>query len=201
MHILIILANPRQNSFSHQIAEAYKEGAEDAGKTVTLLDLYQTELQLDFLRPESREEFTEQHPIRQELQAMIRRADELVIIHPLWWGRPPAILKNFIDQTFTPGFAYKHAKAKKMVPDRLNSKPKGLLKGRSVRLFITCDGQKWTNILRLVPYLSVWYFYIVRFAGMRLRSFHLFDYMRRREDITRNKWLAKVNSIGQKTKK
>src|SRR5215213_6020318 len=152
MHILIILANPRQNSFSHQIAEAYKEGAEDAGKTVTLLDLYQTELQLDFLRPESREEFTEQHPIRQELQAMIRRADELVIIHPLWWGGPPAILKNFIDQTFTPGFAYRYVR-RRGIPRRLDIIPKRLLKGRRVRLFVTGDGQHWTNLLRTFPYL------------------------------------------------
>lgn len=200
MHILVILAHPSKQSFSHKLAEAYKEGAESRKHTVELLDLYRTKLQLGFLQPETKKEYEQNQPIRLKLQSKIAKADEIVIIHPLWWGGPPAILKNMIDQTFTPGFAYRHASAKKLIPERLNIKPRGLLRGRGVRLMVTADGQLWTNTLRLFPYLTIWHFYIVRFAGMRLKSFHLFDYMRRRDDLTRSKWLAKAHRIAMKTR-
>lgn len=197
MRSLIIIANPRPGSFSHQIAEAYLEGAVQSGKHIDLLDLYSTDLQLDFLRPETHSEFKEQQPIREKLQQMVYDAHEIIIIHPLWWGGPPAILKNYIDQILTPGFAYRHIRRKK-IPKKLDVLPQRLLKGRGVRLFITCDGQRWTNILRFMPYYGMWNFYILRFTGMKLRSFRLFDDMRNRSDIKRAKWLAKVNRMGTK---
>lgn len=195
MKTLIIVANPQANSYSHKICDSYREGAAAAGHRVEVLDLYTTHLQLGFLRAETAQEHKKNQAIRGELQAKIKEAREIVFIHPLWWGGPPAILKNFIDQVFTPGFAYKHAKRKAWLPDRLNVIPQQLLKGRTVRLFVTCDGQRWTNAARMMPYLLTWQFYIFRFTGLKLASFHLFDYMRRRDDLTRAKWLAKVHTI------
>lgn len=195
MHILIVLAHPRAESFTHKLAEAYREGAASAGHSVKTLDLYRTNLQLGFLQPETRAEYQKNQPVRSELQAMISTAEELVFIHPLWWGGQPAILKNFIDQVFTPGFAYRNPRPSSVIPRRLNIAPQRLLKGRSARLFITCDGQWWTNAFRMMPYLLTWYFYIFRITGVRLRSFHLFDYMNQRDSMVRAKWLARVNRI------
>jgi NAD(P)H dehydrogenase (quinone) len=198
MRVLIILAHPYDQSFTAKIAEVYREGAQEAGHTVELLDLYKTKLQLGFLKPETNEEYKANQPIRLKLQEKLAGADELVFIHPLWWGGPPAILKNFLDQTLTPGFAYKHTNGKRLLPSRLNVVPERLLKGRRARLIITCDGQWWTNALRLMPHLGTWYFYIFQFTGMRMRSFHLFDYMRFRSDMQRSRWLAKVRAIASK---
>lgn len=196
MRVLIIIAHPRRDSFSHKIAEAYRDGAAAAGHTTELLDLYQTSLQLDFLQPESKDQYSKNQPIRDKLQTKITNADEIIIAHPLWWGGPPAILKNFIDQIFTPGFAYRPARKKFLIPNRLNVLPQGLLKGRRVRLFVTCDGQRWTSALRLMPYLVTWEMYVFRVSGLKLVSFHLFDYMKHRNDLTRAKWLAKVRALG-----
>ena len=33
-------------------------------------------------------------------------ADGIVIIHPNWWGQPPAILKGWIDRVIRQGVAY-----------------------------------------------------------------------------------------------
>lgn len=193
MNILIIIAHPQKESFTHKVADAYREGASSAGHSVKLLDLYQTKLQLGFLQPESRSEYARNQPIREKLQAMVAQADELVFVHPLWWGGQPAILKNYIDQVFTPGFAYRNPRAITILPKRLHIAPQRLLKGRSVKLFITCDGQWWTHAIRMMPYLLTWYFYIFCITGLRLRSFYLFDYMKYRDGMTRAKWLAKVN--------
>lgn len=195
MQVLIILAHPKTGSFAHKIAHAYREGAAFGGKAVEILDLYTTPLQLGFVRPETQAEFEKNHPIRVQLQEKIATSDEIVIIHPLWWGGPPAILKNFIDQTFTPGFAYHPAPPRPFVPNRLNVMPKRLLKGRKVRLFITSDGQLWTNVLRLMPYMTTWYFYVFKVTGLRLKSIHMFDYIKYRSQTSRSKWLAKVNAL------
>jgi putative NADPH-quinone reductase len=47
-----------------------------------------------------------------------------VFVYPIWWGTIPALLKGFIERTFTPGFAVNFR-------GRLWDK---LLKGRSARL-------------------------------------------------------------------
>src|SRR6266545_3891027 len=33
-------------------------------------------------------------------------ADGIVVVHPNWWGQPPAILKGWIDRVIRPGVAY-----------------------------------------------------------------------------------------------
>jgi NAD(P)H dehydrogenase (quinone) len=200
VRILIVIAHPKPDSFTHKVAEAYKEGAGSAGHSVQMLDLYKTDLQLGFLQPESPREHRKNQPVREQLQEMVASAEELVFVHPLWWGGQPAILKNFIDQVFTPGFAYRNPRPLKLLPRRLHIAPQKLLKGRTAKLFITCDGQWWTNALRLMPYLLTWHFYIFKVTGLRLRlrlrSFRLFDYMKYRDDLTRAKWLASVNRAG-----
>ncbi len=197
MRVLIIVANPREKSFSHQLAEAYLDGATEAGKSVTTLDLYTSDLQLDFLRPETVVEYAEQQAVRGELQRMMYDAQEIVIIHPLWWGGPPAILKNFIDQVLTPGFAYRY-KRRTGIPRRFDIIPERLLKGRTVRLFVTADGQRWTNAVRLMPWLMTWNMYIFRFTGLKLKSVRLYDFMRNRTAIQRSKWLAQIAATAKK---
>ncbi len=58
-------------------------------------------------------------------------ADKIVMIYPIWWGRPPAMLLGYIDQMFASNFAYK--KTGGIVPE-------GLLKGKSVVCISTMDG-------------------------------------------------------------
>ncbi len=32
-------------------------------------------------------------------------AEEIVVVHPSWWGQPPAILTGWIDRVMRPGIA------------------------------------------------------------------------------------------------
>lgn len=36
-------------------------------------------------------------------QELIRWADHLVFVYPIWWGTMPAVLKGFFDRVFLPG--------------------------------------------------------------------------------------------------
>lgn len=35
-------------------------------------------------------------------QELIRWADHLVFVYPIWWGTMPAVLKGFFDRVFLP---------------------------------------------------------------------------------------------------
>ena len=65
-----------------------------------------------------------------ELQA----ADGIVVVHPNWWGQPPAILKGWIDRVVRPGVAYRFEDG-----DSGNGVPIGLLKAKAALVFNTSN--------------------------------------------------------------
>jgi putative NADPH-quinone reductase len=52
--------------------------------TVEILDLYNTDLEQDFLRFEDPKKMGED-PVTKKIQEKILAADELVFIFPIWW--------------------------------------------------------------------------------------------------------------------
>lgn len=102
MHILIITAHPSSHGFTHAIAQTYQSACEKKGYTTEILDLYQTDLKMDFLRFDDQSELKLPNPTREALQAKITAADELVFVFPIWWVNIPAVLKNFFDTVLTP---------------------------------------------------------------------------------------------------
>ncbi|HVK41580.1 MAG TPA: NAD(P)H-dependent oxidoreductase [Phenylobacterium sp.] len=125
-HLLIINGHPdhRGERFCAALANAYVRGASRAGHQVRRLDVGA----LDFPLVRTREAFmAEPPPLIGEAQAWLRWADHLVIIHPLWLGGPPAVLKGFLEQVFRYGVALSPPGAP----------PKRLLKGKSARVVVT----------------------------------------------------------------
>jgi len=102
--IVIIVGNPRKETFSEALAAAYQRGAEAAGHQVSLFSLSRMEFD-----PILRNGFSKPlQPLEPDLvaaQSAIGAADHLVLIFPLWFGTLPALLKGFIERVFQPGFA------------------------------------------------------------------------------------------------
>ncbi|ELY36619.1 NAD(P)H-dependent oxidoreductase [Natronorubrum tibetense] len=104
MNVLCILGHPRTESFCGALADAYREGAEEAGVEVRSLAVADLEFDPD-VRAESP---TDQH-LEDDLRAaqrLIGWADHLAFVYPNWWGTMPARLKGFFDRVFEPGFAF-----------------------------------------------------------------------------------------------
>jgi len=161
MNILIVLANPKENSFSLAMANKYKEIYLDNNK-VEILDLYKEENQQGFLKYSNANEI-EQTSQMTYYQEKISNADEIVFIFPYWWGGMPAIMKNFIDWNFSKGFAFTY----------VNSRPKGLLQGKTVKVFTTTGAPSFIYTItganrRLKNTIKE---QIVEFCGMKLTSF------------------------------
>ena len=106
MKISIILAHPDPASLNHAIARTAKAGLRANGHDVILHDLYAE--RFDPILNSS--EISETGPVPPEIERYgteISSADGIVIVHPNWWGQPPAILKGWIDRVLRPGVAYR----------------------------------------------------------------------------------------------
>ena len=64
----------------------------------------------------------------------IAAADGIVIVHPNWWGQPPAIVKGWIDRVIRPGVAYVFKEG-----DSGEDIPVGLLRAKSALIFNTSN--------------------------------------------------------------
>lgn len=106
MNILVILGHPNPGSFNHAIAHTVCETLEKNDHAVIFHDLYREGF--DPLLPA--EEIPEKGPMPNAIQKHceeLATADGIVIVHPNWWGQPPAILKGWIDRIIRPGVAYR----------------------------------------------------------------------------------------------
>jgi putative NADPH-quinone reductase len=112
--VVLLLAHPRPDSFNHALARQVAGALESAGRRVIFHDLYREGFD-PILRPE--EAYTSgdrasqvarvtDDPLLRQHRAEIQQADGLLVVHPNWWGKPPAILAGWLDRVLVPGVAY-----------------------------------------------------------------------------------------------
>jgi len=99
--VLVILAHPDSDSFNHAIASTAIEALKENGHEVIFHDLYKERFDPILLH--------EEIPKDADLDKLIERhcaelaeADGIIVVHPNWWGQPPAILKGWIDRVIRP---------------------------------------------------------------------------------------------------
>ena len=164
-NILIIVANPRNDSLSSSIADKYKQVSLEKNCDVEVLDLYKDENQQAFFTFEdySKVELTKETKYYQD---KIEKADEIAFVFPYWWGSYPAILKNFFDWNLSAGFAFTYQ----------DSGPVGLLTDKKAKVFVTTGAPKEyydetgaNERLRLMMKEQ-----IIEFCGMEIESFNIY---------------------------
>ena len=164
-HSLIIVAHPKEDSFSFAMADTYRKNVESKGDNVEMLDLYRNEHQQPFFRYDDANSLTVNAAMKY-YQDKIDKADEIVFVFPYWWGSFPAILKNFFDWNLSKDFAFKY----------VDSRPKGLLTGKTVKVFTTTGAPKFIYTLtganrRLKNMMKE---QIIEFCGMKLDGFYIY---------------------------
>jgi NAD(P)H dehydrogenase (quinone) len=111
--LLAVLAHPRPESFCAALFAEIVGAAEASGAEVTRHDLYRdgfdpvlsAEESMTVARGGGREGLID--PLVDRYQAELRAADRLAVVHPNWWGKPPAILSGWLDRVLAPDVAYK----------------------------------------------------------------------------------------------
>lgn len=133
MRISVILAHPDPESFNHAIAFKTVGTLMANGHNVMFHDLYAEAF--DPLLPAI--ELAKVAPLPADVAGHCREiaaADGIVIVHPNWWGQPPAILKGWIDRIIRPGVAYEFLDG-----DDGEGVPRGLLTAGSAVVFNTSN--------------------------------------------------------------
>ncbi|KUG22588.1 nad(p)h oxidoreductase yrkl [hydrocarbon metagenome] len=187
MRISVILAHPDPKSFNHAIAQTAVEALKANRHKVFFHDLYKEKF--DPLLP------AEEIPEDAKLPAIIKKhceeiasADGIIIIHPNWWGQPPAILKGWVDRVIRTGVAYEFLEG-----DSGEGVPRGLLKAKAALVYNTSNTkiQREKNIFG-DPLETIWKNCIFGLCG--ITNFHrrMFNVIVTSSEAQRNKWLDSV---------
>ena len=122
MKIFVILGHPQPGSFNHALAERVVSTLAACGHEVVFHDLYAE----GFDPVMTAAEITSDGPVDPKIAGHceeLAAAEGIVVIHPNWWGQPPALLKGWIDRVVLPGVAYRFLEG-----DGGEGIPEGLLK-------------------------------------------------------------------------
>ena len=107
---------------------------------------------------------------------------------PVWWGNIPAKFKGAIDRTFLPGFAFKYIDGKKGL--------KKLLTGRTSELIFTLDTPPfWYKYMQGNLIYKQLKNAILGFTGIKNISSTYFGPVLHSNEITREKWMIKVQKL------
>ncbi|WP_411111942.1 NAD(P)H oxidoreductase [Streptomyces sp. c-19] len=108
-HTLLVLAHPRTDSLTAQVAARLRTRVESEGGTVDVLDLYAEGFD-PLLHPADEPDWEDREKVYSpEVHAHMDRilaADDILVVFPVWWFAPPAVLKGWIDRVWNYGFAY-----------------------------------------------------------------------------------------------
>ena len=185
MQVLVIIGHQRQGSFCHAIARAAVEQLQAARHQVIYHDLYAEEFDPVLPQEEIADEARLDPVVRRHIDEVLA-ADGYVVVHPNWWGQPPAILKGWIDRVLRQGSVYE------FTPEGVN----GLLGGKSA-LVLTTSNTPREDELRLFgdPLENLWKACVFNFCGVE-------DFLRRNfasivlsTPEQRQDWLAEVRQI------
>jgi NAD(P)H dehydrogenase (quinone) len=188
--ITVILAHPALESFNHAIADATRETLQSLGHEVNFHDLYMEHF--DPILPAA--ELRSDAALDAGLQPYCREiadSDGIVLIHPNWWGQPPAMLKGWIDRVLRPGIAYRFLEG-----DNGEGVPIGLLKAQTAVIFNTSNTPAERE--RAVfgdPLEKLWETCILEFCGVKKVIRRMFAVVITSTVEQRRKWLDESQGI------
>jgi putative NADPH-quinone reductase len=194
MKISVILAHPHKGSFNHAIADMAEATLRKAGHIVTVHDLCAE--RFDPLLPFR--EIPRDAPLPPAIATHceeIAGADGIVIVHPNWWGMPPAILKGWVDRVLRPGVAYSFAET-----DSGEGIPAGLLKARAVIVFNTSNTPRQRELdVFGDPLERLWKDCICTFCGIPVCHRRMFGVIVTSTEEQRKMWLAEAEELTRRT--
>ena len=184
MQILIVLAHPDHNSFNHAIADICIKRLTEHGHEITFHDLYREKFNpvlenAEIPKDGNIDETIKKHCIE------LKQCDGIIIIHPNWWGQPPAIMKGWIDRVFRPGLAYQFEEG-----DLGEGIPLGLLSAETALVFNTSNtSEERENSVFGDPLELLWNNCIFDLCGVKTIERKMFRIMVTSKADQRRAWL------------
>ena len=163
---------------------------EEHGHTVIFHDLYREGFSPVIPKEELVSDHTED-PLVIEHQQEIREADGVIIIHPNWWGQPPAILKGWVDRVLRENVAYTFPEG-----DNGGGLPIGRLKAKAALVFNTSNTpEKRENEVFGDPLERLWRDCIFDFCGVKVFERRMFRVIADSSEEERKQWLFQTKEM------
>jgi putative NADPH-quinone reductase len=185
--ILLLDGHPDAESFGVALHAAYKTGALRSGAEVRELVL--RDLAFD---PNLRFGYRQRCELEPDLlraHELLRWCEHLVVVHPVWWGSYPALMKGFLDRAILPGFFFRKRPGS-IFWDRL-------LTGRSARVIYTLDTPRLFWWLSGAPAYSALKWHTLGYCGISPVRGTPIGIVRLSTLQQRQRWLAKVERLGE----
>jgi len=129
--IMVVLGHPNRESFNHAIAMTAVKALQANGHEVMFHDLYAEGFDPVLTQEEFAADEVSDAVVKAQCE-QVAGADALVIVHPSWWGQPPAMMKGWVDRVLRYGVAYTF---KEESGEEIGV---GLLTARSALILNTC---------------------------------------------------------------
>ena len=189
MRISVILAHPGVASFNHAIAQAVVKQLEDNGHDVFFHDLHKERFDPLLACDEIAKDAALHEVIKAHCQELAE-ADGIVVIHPNWWGQPPAILKGWVDRVIRPGVAYEFLEG-----DSGEGVPNGLLKAKAAIVFNTSNTEaEREKTVFGDPLETIWRNCIFGLCGVTNFVRRMFGIVVTSTELQRIEWLDEVRN-------
>lgn len=122
MNVSVIVSHPNSGSFNHALANTCADSFRAQGHAVSFHDLHAEGFDPVYGVGESVRDAVLPPLVLKHVEE-IEKADALVLVHPNFWSRPPAMMCGWADRVLRAGRAYR------FVPDgKGGARPEGLLK-------------------------------------------------------------------------
>lgn len=188
--IYILLGHPDHEGMCRSIADTYEKAARDAGHAVERQNI--GDMHFDPILHRGYRDRQELEPDLKRFQELVKWADHVVVIHPVWWTGMPALLKGLFDRAWLPGSAFRYIKLK---DGKRSMFWQRLYHGRTARIIVTSGTPPWLVRLLPVNVNAQLKWGILWFAGFSAHA-TWFGPAENIPEARKAKWLAKVARLG-----
>ena len=190
MKILVVLAHPDPSSFNHAIAMQAVETLKENNHEVIFHDLCKEGFDPHLPTDEIPRGATVPDVIATHCDETAT-ADGIIVVHPNWWGMPPAILTGWVDRVMRPGVAYEFVEG-----DSGEGVPAGLLNATKAIVLNTSNtsADREENIFG-DPLERIWKDCIFDLCGIKDVTRRMFRIVVTSTPQERRSWLAEVAEI------
>ena len=186
MKILVVIGHQSPGSYCHAIARTAIEELQARGHEVVFHDLYQERFDPVLPAEEVPKDQTPAPEVARHCDELMA-ADGLVIVHPNWWGQPPAMLKGWVDRVLRQGVAYEFGEGGAVV---------GHLVGKTAVVLTTSNTPREAELSQFGdPLQNLWERCILGFCGVRDFERRNFESIILSTFEERTAWLQEVREI------
>lgn len=192
-HIVLLQGHPDPEGghFCHALAQAYTNGAIEAGHEVHVVNI----ATLAFPLLSSRKDQRGETPVAiAAVQAVLTQADHVVLIYPIWNGGAPALVKGFFEQVFRPTFIFPDSTANGRLGFFSYFIQRKALKGKTGRIVAT---------MQMPAFIYRWMFHphpeknTLRVSGIGPVRESLIGVVESPDGRQREHWLRKLRALGR----